>query len=84
MKTWKKLLPETIEVKKMSSNQGFIYKPVYGRVGERISIKEACRGDEYNKIIKDVKKVALANQEYGLSNKLSVEEIEAILNKYYK
>lgn len=56
MGTWKKLLPETIEVKELGKRQGFIYKPVYGRVGEKISIKEACKGDEYQKIIKDVKK----------------------------
>lgn len=36
------------------------------------------------KIMEDVIKLSKANQEYGLSNKLSVEEIEAILNKYYK
>ena len=56
METWKNLLPETLEVKDVGERQGFIYKPVYGRVGERISIKEACKGDEYKKIIKDVKK----------------------------
>lgn len=56
MKTWKSLLPETLEVKHKSLQEGFIYKPVYGRVGERISIKEACKGDEYIKILKDVKK----------------------------
>ena len=56
MKTWKELLPETKEVKKVGLEHGYIYKPIYGRVGERISIKEACKGDEYEKIIKDVKK----------------------------
>lgn len=56
METWKDLLPETLEVKDLGKRQGFIYKPVYGRVGERISIKEACKGDEYRKIIKDVTK----------------------------
>lgn len=56
MNTWKNLLPETLEVKEVGSKKGFIYKPVYGRVGEKISIKEACRGDEYQKIIEDVKK----------------------------
>ena len=56
MDTWKNLLPETLEVKDLGKKQGFIYKPIYGRVGERISIKEACKGDEYKKIIKDVKK----------------------------
>ena len=56
METWKNLLPETLEVKDVGERQGFIYKPVYGRVGERISIKEACKGDEYKKIIKDVKR----------------------------
>lgn len=56
METWKNLLPETLEVKDLGKRQGFIYKPVYGRVGEKISIKEACKGDEYKKIIEDVAK----------------------------
>lgn len=50
-------------------------------------VKEEKKDRKLNQkdlIMADVKKVALANQEYGLSNKLSVEEIEAILNKYYK
>lgn len=46
------------------------------KTGGKLTIKDG--------IMNDVKKVALKNQEYGLSNKLSVEEIEAILNKYYK
>ena len=37
-----------------------------------------------DEILNDVKKVALTNQMYGWANKLSVEEVEAILNKYYK
>ena len=56
MNTWKKLLPETIEVKELNNRKGFIYKPVYGRVGEKITINEACKDDEYEKILKDVKK----------------------------
>ena len=56
MKMWKAVLPETIEVKDVGSKEGFIYKPVYGRVGEKISIKEACKDDEYIKILQDVKK----------------------------
>lgn len=54
--TWRKLLPETLEVKDVKSANGYIYKPAYGRVGEKISIKEACIDDEYEKIISDVKK----------------------------
>jgi len=54
--TWKKLLPETLEVKNTQNMEGYIYKPACGRVGENISIKEACIDDEYEKIIKDVKK----------------------------
>ena len=48
--------------------------------------KKNVKGKETLKdlIIADVKKVALTNQQYGGANKLSVEEIEAILNKYYK
>ena len=54
--TWKKYLPETIEVKKAKGREGFIFKPACGRVGEKISIKEACSDDEYKEILKDVKK----------------------------
>ena len=56
MKTWRSLIPETFEVKNTILKDGYIYKPVYGRVGEKISIKEACKDDEYEKILKDVKK----------------------------
>ncbi len=56
MDTWRKLLPETVEVKDAKGKEGFIYKPACGRVGEKISIEEACRGDEYRKILADVKK----------------------------
>lgn len=56
MKTWKSLMPETINVNEVKDQTGFIYKPVYGRVGEKISIKEACKNDEYEKILKDVRK----------------------------
>ena len=53
---WRKLLPETIEVKNAKNRDGFIYKPACGRVGEKISIKEACSEEEYKIILKDVKK----------------------------
>lgn len=56
MTTWRELLPETVEVKEAKGREGFIYKPACGRVGEKISIKEACRDDEYEKIMADVKK----------------------------
>lgn len=55
MKTWRKLLPETIRTKEAKGREGFIFKPVYGRVGEDISIKEACAEKEYKKIMKAVK-----------------------------
>ena len=58
MSTWREFLPETLEVgdiKGRADRDDFIFKPVYGRVGENISIKEACIDDEYKKIIKDVK-----------------------------
>ena len=62
---WRELLPETIEVKDAMKMQGasagmppdgYIYKPALGRVGEGISIREACKEDEYKKILKNVKK----------------------------
>lgn len=55
---WKRLLPETIsikEYKKRVDKDKFIFKPANGRVGEKISIKEACKEDEYKKILLDVK-----------------------------
>ncbi len=54
--TWEKLLPETKEVRKVKEYDNYIYKPACGRVGEDISIKEACVDDEYKKILKAVKK----------------------------
>lgn len=54
--TWRSLLPETLEVKDVKNKEGYIFKPACGRVGEKISIKEACKDDEYEKIIADVKK----------------------------
>ena len=54
--TWRELLPETLEVKDAKNKEGFIYKPACGRVGEKISIKDACRDNEYNEILKEVKK----------------------------
>lgn len=56
LKTWRKLLPDTIEVSKSLGKEGYIYKPACGRVGEKISIKEACMEGEYEEILKDVKK----------------------------
>jgi len=56
LSTWRKLLPETIEVKDAKNKEGYIYKPACGRVGEKISIKEACKDDEYKKIIQDVRR----------------------------
>lgn len=54
--TWRKLLPDTIEVKDAKGKEGYIYKPACGRVGEKISIKEACKEEEYRKILADVRK----------------------------
>lgn len=54
--TWRKLLPDTLEVKDAKGKEGYIYKPACGRVGENISIKEACWEGEYDRIMKDVKR----------------------------
>ena len=55
METWKSLLPETLDIKDAKGREGFIYKPVYGRVGEFIGIKEACTEQEYKQIMREVK-----------------------------
>lgn len=54
MATWRALLPETLDVKDAKGKEGYIYKPVYGRVGEMISIREACDEDEYKNIMMEV------------------------------
>ena len=56
LETWRRLLPDTIEVKDVKGREGYIYKPACGRVGEKISIKEACEDDEYKEILRDVKR----------------------------
>lgn len=78
LSTWRELLPETLEVNDKKVDDKFIYKPVYGRVGENISIKEACKDDEYKKILKDVKrhpKKYLAQKKFN-SRPLTNEEGE--------
>ena len=55
MDTWREFLPNTIEVKDAKGKNNYIYKPACGRVGEKISIKEACDDLEYTGILKDVK-----------------------------
>ena len=54
--TWKKLLPQTTSIKNIPSNTEVIYKPAWGRVGEKISLKDGCSEYEYKKIIQDVHK----------------------------
>lgn len=54
MSTWRSLLPETIEVKDAKGKKGYIYKPAEGRVGEKISIIEACSKKEYKEIMTEV------------------------------
>ena len=56
LSAWRKLLPETLEVKHAKGKDGFIFKPACGRVGEGITIREACRDDEFELIMKDVRK----------------------------
>ncbi len=56
MSVWRSLLPETRTVKAAKGWEGYIYKPAYGRVGEKISIREACSAEEYLGIMRDVKR----------------------------
>ena len=55
MTTWRSLLPDTVKVSAAKGKDGYIYKPVYGRVGENISIKESCTKEEYKMIMREVK-----------------------------
>jgi len=54
--TWRELLPETRDVRDARGKQGYLYKPALGRVGEGITIKEACKDDELIKTMKDVRR----------------------------
>ena len=56
MSMWRRLLPDTLEVSEAKGKDGYIFKPACGRVGEKISIQEACRDQEYRDILKDVKR----------------------------
>ena len=56
MTMWKKLLPKTTKVNFTANLEEYIYKPVWGRVGEKIAIKDSCSNEEYNEILKDVRK----------------------------
>lgn len=78
LEKWRELLPETMEVKDFKNKNGYIYKPACGRVGEKISIPEACREDEYKQIIKDVRKhpKQYIAQKMFISNQLQGEKNE--------
>ncbi len=77
---WKKLLPETVEVKKAKGKDGYIYKPECGRGGEKISIKEACDDDEYNDILKDIKKHP---KNYLAQKKFNSKPLKSSDGKYF-
>lgn len=56
--TWKKFLPETKNPKEINLREdGWIYKPTLGRVGEGISIKDAITDKE----LKEIEKAAHRN-----------------------
>ncbi|MDR0287070.1 MAG: glutathionylspermidine synthase family protein [Clostridiales bacterium] len=54
--TWRSLLPETRDPRDVHDNDGWIYKPALGRVGEGISIKPAVSDKELGIIKKAVKR----------------------------
>ena len=85
MSTWRMLLPDTVEVK--NAKEGYIYKPVYGRVGENISIKESCTREEYKRILVEVKflpKTYIAQKRFQSKPLLGVEgkEYHVCLGSY--
>lgn len=56
MSVWRSLLPDTREVRDAREKEGYIFKPAYGRVGEKIGIPEACSGEEYRELLAEVKR----------------------------
>lgn len=80
MSAWRELLPDTIDVKDAKGKEGYIYKPVYGRVGENISIKESCTDDEYKMIMQEVK---LLPKTYIAQKRFISKPLEGIDGKEY-
>lgn len=80
MSTWRELLPDTIDVKDAKGKDGYIYKPVYGRVGENISIKESCTADEYKMIMREVK---FLPKNYIAQKRFQSKPLEGIDGKEY-
>jgi len=80
MATWRELLPETLTVKAAKGKEGYIYKPVYGRVGEMIGIKEACQADEYKQILREVK---LTPKNYLAQKKFISQPLEGVNGETY-
>ncbi|MBR2046618.1 MAG: glutathionylspermidine synthase family protein, partial [Agathobacter sp.] len=80
MSTWRELLPDTIDVKAAKGKDGYIYKPVYGRVGENISIKESCTDEEYKMIMKEVK---LLPKTYIAQKRFASKPVEGLDGKEY-
>lgn len=78
LSAWRSLLPKTLDVKDAKGKEDFIFKPACGRVGEKISIKSACSEEEYNKIIKDVKRHPkdFVSQKMFISQPLTTDESE--------
>jgi glutathionylspermidine synthase len=55
--TWQSLLPATQFASEISAgSQDWVFKPVFGRVGEDVAIVGVTEQDAYKKIIKDVKR----------------------------
>ena len=80
MSTWRALLPDTIDVRDAKGKEGYIYKPVYGRVGENISIKESCTEDEYKMIMKEVK---LLPKTYIAQKRFASKPLEGLHGQEY-
>ncbi len=78
MSTWRKLLPSTKEVK--DAEEGDIYKPIYGRVGENISIKESCTEEEYKRIMREVK---FLSKNYIAQKRFHSKPLQGIDGKEY-
>lgn len=55
LSTWRKTLPHTTEVKEVKGNKNYLYKPVWGRVGEGITVKGAVPQKELDETLKELK-----------------------------
>lgn len=58
LRTWRSLLPETRSIQDIDDNQlaEWVVKPIFGRVGENVAIKDVTAPENHKKILRSAKR----------------------------